>query len=155
MTIRDIPALNATLNGIATVLITAGFALIKSAQRTADPVVRASRIRAHRSVMLTAGGVSAVFLVSYVTHKALVHGVHTPFGGTGPIRTVYYTMLISHILLAISIAYLVPRTFLFAIRGNFERHKAWARWTFPIWYYVSVTGVLVYFFLYRWYPAAV
>jgi putative membrane protein len=63
-------------------------------------------------------------------------------------------MLITHIILAIAIAYLVPRTFLFAIKGNFERHKAWAKWTFPIWYYVSVTGVLVYFFLYQWWPAA-
>ena len=143
MTLRDIPALNASLNALATVLITAGFILIKSGRR-----------EAHRKVMMTAMAVSAVFLVGYVTHKILIRGVHTPFGGEGLIRTVYYTMLISHILLAISIAYLVPRTFFFAIKGDFERHKAWARWTFPIWYYVSVTGVLVYFFLYQWWPAA-
>jgi uncharacterized membrane protein YozB (DUF420 family) len=62
-------------------------------------------------------------------------------------------MLISHILLAIAIAYLVPRTFWLALQGDFERHRRWARWTFPIWYYVSVTGVLVYFFLYQWWPA--
>ena len=142
MTIQDIPALNATLNGVATILILTGYGLIKSGRR-----------EAHRKVMLTAGGVSAVFLVGYVTHKALIHGVHTPFGGEGPIRGVYYTMLISHIILAMAIAYLVPRTFLFAIRGQIERHRAWARWTFPIWLYVSVTGVLVYFFLYRWWPA--
>ena len=72
---------------------------------------------------------------------------------SGPIRTVYYVMLFTHIVLAMAIAYLVPRTFLFAIKGNLERHKAWAKWTFPIWLYVSVTGVLVYFFLYRWWPA--
>ena len=143
MTIRDIPALNATLNGLATVLITIGFILIKQGKR-----------EAHRKVMFTACIVSAVFLVGYVTHKVLIRGVHTPFGGEGAIRAVYYTMLITHILLAMSIAYLVPRTFTFAIKGNYERHKAWARWTFPIWYYVSVTGVLVYFFLYRWWPAA-
>ena len=143
MTIRDIPALNATLNGIATVLITIGFILIKTGRR-----------EAHRKVMTTAMVVSALFLVGYVTHKILIRGVHTPFGGEGLIRTVYYVMLISHIILAISIAYLVPRTFLFAIRGNYERHKAWAKWTFPIWYYVSVTGVLVYFSLYQWWPAA-
>ena len=142
MTLRDVPALNATLNAIATVLITAGFVLIKTGRK-----------EAHRRVMLTACVVSALFLAGYVTHKALIHGVHTPFGGEGTIRTVYYAMLISHIILAISIAYLVPRTFLFAIRGNIERHKAWAKWTFPIWYYVSVTGVLVYFFLYQWWPA--
>ena len=142
MTIQDIPALNAVLNGLATVLMTAGFIFIKSGNR-----------EAHRKMMLSAGFVSAIFLVGYVSHKILVRGVHTPFGGEGAIRTVYYTMLISHILLAISIAYLVPRTFLLAIKGDFERHKAWAKWTFPIWYYVSVTGVLVYFFLYQWWPA--
>jgi putative membrane protein len=104
--------------------------------------------------MLSAGVVSAVFLVGYVAHKVMVRGVHTPFGGDGAIRIVYYSMLISHILLAISIAYLVPRTFYLALSGQIERHRRWARWTFPIWYYVSVTGVLVYFFLYQWWPAA-
>lgn len=141
MTIQDIPALNAVLNGLATVLMTVGFIAIKSGNRDL-----------HRRMMLSAGVVSAIFLVGYVTHKILVRGVHTPFGGEGFIRSVYYTMLITHILLAMSIAVLVPRTFWLAIQGNFERHKAWAKWTFPIWYYVSVTGVLVYFFLYRWWP---
>ena len=143
MTVSDIPALNATLNGLATVLISAGFIFIKTGRKDA-----------HRKAMLSAGIVSAIFLVGYVSHKILVRGVHTPFGGTGLIATVYYVMLVSHILLAISIAYLVPRTFLFAIRGDLDRHKAWAKFTFPIWYYVSVTGVLVYFFLYQWWPAA-
>jgi len=142
MTVQDIPGFNATLNALATVLITAGFIFIKAGNRTA-----------HRASMLAAGVVSAVFLVGYVTHKVLVRGVHTAFGGEGAIRTIYYTMLISHILLAISIAYLVPRTFFLALKGDYERHRAWARWTFPIWYYVSVTGVLVYFFLYRWWPS--
>lgn len=143
MTVSDIPALNASLNALATVLISAGFILIKTGRR-----------EAHRKVMTTACIVSAIFLVGYVTHKVLIRGVHTPFGGTGAIATVYYVMLISHILLAMSIAYLVPRTFLFAIRGDIENHKRWAKFTFPIWYYVSVTGVLVYFFLYQWWPAA-
>ena len=142
MTVQDIPAINATLNGLATVLMTAGFVCIKTGRK-----------EAHRRAMLSAGAVSAVFLVGYVAHKILVRGVHTKFGGEGVIVHVYYTMLISHIILAAAIAYLVPRTFLFAIRGDFERHKSWARWTFPIWYYVSVTGVLVYFFLYQWWPA--
>jgi uncharacterized membrane protein YozB (DUF420 family) len=154
MTVHDIPAFNATLNAIATVLITAGFVQIKAAQRATVPADRAARIRTHRAFMLAAGAVSAIFLVGYVSHKILVRGVHTPFGGAGLIAKVYYVMLISHILLAISIAYLVPRTFLLAIRGQYERHKAWARWTYPIWYYVSVTGVLVYFFLYQWWPSA-
>lgn len=143
MTLNDIPALNASLNALATLLLTLGFILIKQGNR-----------EAHRKVMLGACFVSAVFLVGYVAHKIMIRGVHTPFGGEGAIRTVYYAMLISHILLAIAIAYLVPRTFAFAIQGNYERHKAWAKWTFPIWYYVSVTGVLVYFFLYQWWPAA-
>ena len=143
MTVHDIPTLNAALNATATVLITIGFILIKQGRR-----------EAHRATMLTAGVVSAVFLVGYVTHKILMHGIHTPFGGENPVlRVFYYTMLISHIILAISIAYLVPRTFLFAIRGDIVSHKRWARFTFPIWYYVSVTGVLVYFFLYVWWPA--
>ena len=143
MTIQDIPAINATLNCIATLLITTGFVLVKS-----------GRTQAHRKTMTAAMVVSAVFLVGYVTHKVLVRGVHTPFGGQGPIRTFYYAMLFSHIVLAMSIAYLVPRTFWFAIRGDILRHRAWARWTFPIWLYVSITGVLVYLFLYQWWPAA-
>jgi len=142
MTLHDVPAINATLNGIATVLITTGYFLI-----------RTGRQRAHRRVMLAAGVVSAVFLVTYVTHKVMIHGVNTPFRGEGPIRTVYYVMLLTHVVLAMAIAYLVPRTFLFALRGDYVRHRAWARWTFPIWWYVSVTGVLVYFFLYQWWPA--
>ena len=143
MTVQDIPALNASLNAIATVLISAGFILIKSGRR-----------EAHRKVMTTAMVVSAIFLIGYVTHKILIRGVHTPFGGDGFIKGFYYTMLISHIILAIAVAYIVPRTFLYAIKGDFIRHKAWARVTFPIWFYVSVTGVLVYFFLYQWWPAA-
>jgi uncharacterized membrane protein YozB (DUF420 family) len=144
MTVHDIPTLNAALNATATVLITSGFVLIKLGRR-----------EAHRAVMLTAGAVSALFLVGYVTHKILIRGVHTPFGGESPaLRAFYYTMLITHIILAMSIAYLVPRTFLFAIRGDLVSHRRWARFTFPIWYYVSVTGVLVYFFLYIWWPAA-
>ena len=142
MSINDIPAINACLNGLATVLLSLGFIFIKSGNR-----------EAHRKCMISAVIVSAVFLIGYVGHKILVQGVHTPFGGEGTIRTVYYTMLISHIILAIAIAYLVPRTFLLAIKGDFDRHRAWTRWTFPIWYYVSITGVLVYCFLYQWWPA--
>lgn len=143
MTVHEIPTLNAALNATATVLITAGFVLIKLGRR-----------EAHRAAMLTAGAVSALFLVGYVTHKILIHGVHTPFGGENPaLRAVYYTMLVTHIILAMGIAYLVPRTFLFALKGDYATHKRWARFTFPIWFYVSVTGVLVYFFLYVWWPA--
>jgi putative membrane protein len=150
VTLNDIPPLNAALNALATVLMTAGFIFIKSGNKTA-----------HRASMFSAGIVSAVFLVGYVTHKVLKgmaagagEAVHTQFGGEGAIRTVYYVMLISHILLAISIAYLVPKTFALAFKGDYERHKRWARVVFPIWYYVSITGVLVYFFLYQWWPSA-
>ena len=141
MTFRDLPALNATLNAIATVLIITGFALIKSGRK-----------EAHRRVMLSAVVVSALFLVGYVAYDASLRGVHTPFGGTGAIRTVYLLILWTHIPLAALIAFLVPRTFLLAIRGDFVRHRAWARLTFPIWLYVSVTGVLVYFFVHQWWP---
>jgi len=143
MNVHDIPALNAALNALATLLMTVGFIFIKTGRR-----------EAHRAAMLGAGAVSAVFLVGYVAHKILVQGVHTPFGGEGAIRTVYFVMLITHIILAMAIAWLVPRTFWLALKGDYDRHKAWARWTYPIWYYVSVTGVLVYFFLYQWWPAA-
>jgi putative membrane protein len=148
MSINDIPALNAGLNALATVLMTVGFILIKKGKR-----------EGHRAAMLSAGVVSAVFLVGYLTHKALKgaaagagEAIHTEFGGEGFIRTVYYVMLLTHVVLAMAIAYLVPRTFWLAIKGDFERHKRWARFTYPIWYYVSVTGVLVYFFLYVWWP---
>lgn len=150
MQIQDIPALNAALNGLATVLLTIGFVLIKRGNR-----------EAHRKVMISACIVSAVFLVGYVAHKVLKgmysgagEALHSHLGAEGPILWIYRTMLISHIILAIAIAYLVPRTFWLAIKGNYERHQAWAKWTFPIWYYVSITGVLVYFFLYQWWPAA-
>jgi len=144
MTIQDIPTLNAALNATATVLIMTGFVLIKQ-----------KKIEAHRACMLTAGAVSALFLVGYVGHKILIRGVHTPFGGESPaLRAFYYTMLLTHIVLAIAIAWLVPRTFLLAIKGDIERHRRWAKYTFPIWLYVSVTGVLVYLFLYVWWPAS-
>ena len=142
MTVHDLPAIEATLNGVATVLITTGFVLIRKGNRTA-----------HRACMLAAAVASALFLVFYVTYHALMRGAHTPFGGEGPIRWVYFVILWTHIPLAALIAFLVPRTFIFALKGNFDRHRAWARVTFPIWFYVSITGVLVYLFLYQWWPA--
>ena len=142
MTVHDLPTLNAALNGTATVLITAGFVCIKQGRRDA-----------HRSCMLAAAAVSAMFLVSYLTYHGMMRGAHTPFGGQGIVRLVYLAILWTHIPLAALIAYLVPRTFLFAVKGDFATHKRWAKFTFPIWYYVSVTGVLVYFFLYQWWPA--
>lgn len=142
MTVHDFPALNASLNGTATVLLTAGFIFI-----------RRKNLAAHRAAMLSAFAVSVAFLVCYVTYH-LRAGAHTPFGGTGFIRGVYFAMLISHILLAMTIVPLILVTLTLAWRGRFDRHRQWARWTFPLWYYVSVTGVLVYLFLYQWWPAA-
>ena len=142
MTVHDLPAIEATLNGVATVLITTGFILIKKGNRTA-----------HRACMLSAAAASALFLVFYLTYHALMRGAHTPFGGEGAIRWVYFVILWTHIPLAALIAFLVPKTFIFALKGEFERHRAWARVTFPIWFYVSITGVLVYLFLYQWWPA--
>lgn len=144
MSVSDLPALNAGLNAISTLLLTAGFVFIKSGRKIA-----------HRNCMVGAFSVSCVFLITYVLHKILVKGVHTPFGGVGFWKTFYYGMLISHILLAIVIVPLILVTMTHAIKARFEHHRAWARWTFPLWYYVSVTGVLVYFMLYQWFPKAV
>ena len=136
---ESLPTLNACLNGTATILLTAGFICIKT-----------RREKAHRACMLSAFSVSVIFLFFYVLHKWLVQGVHTPFGGDGVWRTIYYSMLLTHIALALIIVPLILKTLSLAIRGNRDLHKAWARWTFPIWYYVSVTGVLIYCFLYHW-----
>lgn len=142
MSVPDIPAVNAVLNATATSLICAGYLFI-----------RRGRIHAHRACMVAALMASCLFLIGYVGHKIAIHGVHTPFGGTGALRTVYYVMLATHVVLAMVIVPLVLITFRFAVLGRFERHRRWARWTLPLWLYVSVTGVLVYLFLYRWFPA--
>jgi uncharacterized membrane protein YozB (DUF420 family) len=143
MSVSDLPALNAGLNAISTLLLLAGFIFIKSENKIA-----------HRNCMVGAFSVSCVFLICYVLHKILVQGVHTPFGGEGFWKTLYYGMLISHIILAIVIVPLILVTMTHAIKGRFEKHRAWARWTFPLWFYVSVTGVLIYFMLYQWFPKA-
>jgi len=142
MNMQDFPAVNASLNAASALFMTAGYIAIKT-----------KRIAAHRACMLCAVSVSTAFLVCYVIYH-IWKGEPTRFGGTGAIRQVYFTMLISHILLAIAIVPLVLRTFYLATKGRFAQHRAWARWTFPLWYYVSITGVLVYFFLYQWWPAA-
>ena len=142
MSVHDIPPIEASLNGIATALITAGYLFIRRGDRAS-----------HRACMLSAAVASALFLGFYVAYHAMTRGAHAHFGGTGAVRSLYLAILWTHIPLAALIAFLVPRTFAFALKGDFARHRAWARVTFPIWYYVSVTGVLVYLFLYRWWPA--
>jgi putative membrane protein len=133
------PEINACLNGTATVGLTAGFILIKQ-----------KRIAAHRAVMLATFCVSVVFLISYVVGK-LERGL-THFDGQGFWRWFYFTLLTTHTILAIVIVPLILTTLTLALRGKIDRHRAWAKWTFPLWYYVSVTGVLVYFMLFQWFP---
>ncbi len=143
MAISDLPALNATLNGIAGVLLFVGLVLIRLGRR-----------EAHRRCMISAFICSCVFLVTYVIHKILVRGVHTPIGAEGSIRTLYYVMLFTHVVLAIAV---VPLALISIRRGlsqQFDQHRRIARIAWPIWMYVSVTGVLIYFMLYRWFPSA-
>jgi putative membrane protein len=136
MSVADLPALNATLNAIAAVLLVTGYVLI-----------RRGRIRQHRRVMLAAFTTSALFLVSYVTYHA--NAGSRPFAGQGPIRIVYFGILISHVILAAAILPLALITLTHGLRERFDRHVPIARWTLPIWLYVSVTGVLVYLMLYQ------
>jgi len=139
MSLAGLPALNATLNAASAVLLVAGFTCI-----------RAGKIAAHTACMLAACLVSALFLTSYLIYHAHVGSVR--FGGTGWIRPVYFTVLISHTALAIAIVPLILRTLWLAGRRRFAEHKALARWTLPLWLYVSVTGVLVYWMLYHLRP---
>jgi protein SCO1/2/putative membrane protein len=141
--VLHLPAINASLNGLATALLIAGWVLIKF-----------KRPRAHKIVMLTTFGVSMAFLACYLTyHQQLQHYTGSgsrKFDGAGPIRTIYYSILISHVLLAALVPFLASATIYRGLTNQFERHKRLARVTFPIWLYVSVTGVIIYFVLYHW-----
>jgi len=130
------PVINATLNGCSAVLLVTGHRLITR-----------GKIAAHRAVMLTAFVTSSLFLVSYLYYHAHVGSVH--FRGAGWSRPVYFTILTSHTILAVVIVPMVLITLSRALRQRFDQHRAIARWTFPLWLYVSVTGVLVYLMLYR------
>jgi putative membrane protein len=136
LTVQDLPAVNATLNACAAVLLVTAYVLI----RMRRPV-------AHRNVMIAALACSALFLTSYLTYHALTGSRHFP--GTGTARTVYFAILITHTILAAAVPFLAGITVWRAWRGSFARHKRIARWTLPIWLYVSVTGVVVYWMLYR------
>lgn len=135
MHVSDLPALNATLNGVAAVLLVAGWACIRTGRR-----------RAHRAAMVAALVTSAAFLASYVIYHA--NAGSKPYQGTGPLRAVYFTILITHVVLAAAIVPLVLVTVIRALRGRFETHRRVARWTLPLWLYVSVTGVAIYVMLY-------
>ncbi len=139
MSLRDLPALNALLNTTSAVLLVTGWLLI-----------RAKRIRAHRRVMTTALVSSALFLAGYLTYHAQVGSVR--FLGTGTARTVYLTVLASHTLLAMVVAPLALTVFVLGRRDSREKHRRLARWTLPLWLYVSVTGVVIYVMLYQLYP---
>jgi uncharacterized membrane protein YozB (DUF420 family) len=132
------PAINATLNGASAIFITTGRAFIGR-----------NNLRMHRACMLAAVATSSVFLGCYLYYHAHVGSVHFP--GTGIARKIYFTLLISHTLLAAAVPPLVITTLVFALREKFDRHRRIARWTYPIWLYVSVTGVLVYLMLYKVY----
>lgn len=134
--VTDLPGVNATLNAVSATLLATGYILI-----------RAGRTEQHRACMLAACATSTLFLASYVVYHLNVGSV--AFIGQGPIRVVYFTVLISHIVLAALILPLALVTLIRALRGRFTAHAAIARWTLPVWLYVSVTGVIVYWMLYR------
>jgi len=131
-----LPALNAGLNALAAGLLLAGYGFI-----------RAGRTAAHRATMLAATAVSVAFLISYLVYHAQAGS--TRFQGSGAIRTLYFAILLSHTVLAAIVPFLVGTSLWFALRGRFDRHKRVAAWTWPIWMYVSVTGVVIYWMLYK------
>jgi uncharacterized membrane protein YozB (DUF420 family) len=132
---------NAVLNALATVLLVAGWVFIARGQW-----------KAHRAAMIAAFAVSAVFLVCYLTYHYLVG--HVPFRGQGPVRTVYFAILISHIILAVFVPILALRMFFLAWKGRWDAHRRLGKITMPIWLYVSVTGVVIYAMLYHLFPGA-
>ncbi len=135
--ISDLPLVNASLNTISAAFLVAGYVNI-----------RRRWIAAHRTCMLGAVASSSLFLVSYLVYH-YSHG-STPFTGEGWTRYVYFTILISHVILATAMVPMIVLTLRHALKGRFERHAPLARWTLPIWLYVSVTGLLVYLMLYQW-----
>jgi putative membrane protein len=136
LSVNDLPAVNATLNGVAGVLLLIGFLLIRS-----------RRIDLHRRFMIGAFVASSLFLVSYLVYHAQVGSVR--FTRQGLVRPLYFTILITHVVLAATVLPLAILTLTRGLKGRFSAHRAIARWTLPIWLYVSVTGVLVYVLLYQ------
>jgi putative membrane protein len=136
MTLSDLPTLNAVLNGTSAVLLSCGYAMI-----------RRRRIAAHRAFMISAWITSVMFLASYTVYHAFAGS--KPYQGAGALRAVYFAILISHVVLAVAVLPLAITTLVRALAKNYEGHARLARWTLPVWLYVSVTGVLVYVMLYR------
>ncbi len=138
MAISDLPALNATLNAISATLLVCGYVLIRRGRR-----------KLHEQCMLGALATSALFLISYVTYH--YNAGSRPFTGQGPVRVVYFAILVTHVVLAAAILPLALVTATRGLRSQFDRHVRIARWTLPIWLYVSVTGVVIYLMLYQMY----
>jgi uncharacterized membrane protein YozB (DUF420 family) len=136
VSVSILPTVNALLNASAAVAMVAGFVAI-----------RRGRVPVHRACMLTAVGLSVLFLCSYLVYHAQVGS--RPYGGVGWLRTLYFAILVTHVVLAAAIVPLVGTTLYRALRSQFARHARLARITFPVWLYVSVTGVVVYWMLYR------
>jgi uncharacterized membrane protein YozB (DUF420 family) len=136
VTVHDLPAVNATLNALSGVLLLCGYVLI-----------RARRVALHRAVMISAFATSSLFLICYVIYHAQVGSV--PFQRHGFVRPLYFTILVTHVLLAATVPPLAIMSITRALKGRYSQHRRIARWTFPIWMYVSVTGVLVYVLLYQ------
>jgi uncharacterized membrane protein YozB (DUF420 family) len=136
MTVSDLPALNATLNAISFILLVTGYVLIRRGRR-----------QQHRYFMIAALITSALFLTSYVIYHVQVGSV--PFKGTGLIRTIYFAVLIPHVILAAAIVPLILITVSRGLSAKYDKHKRIARWTLPLWLYVSITGVIVYVMLYQ------
>jgi putative membrane protein len=141
MTISDLPAMNASLNFISTIFISAGWYFI-----------RRNFWRRHIACMITAVISSTAFLTGYLIYHAHVGEKSTRFAAHGLVRPIYFGMLISHIALAFTVLPLVIITLVPVFRSRWDRHRRIGRWTMPIWLYVSVTGVLVYLMLYKWFP---
>jgi len=133
----DHPALNASLNGISAILLACGYAAI-----------RGGRLELHKKLMLSAFFVSCAFLVSYLIYHYRIHQV-VHFQGQGWIRSVYFAILISHTILAVAIVPLIVLTLRRAFLERFDKHRLIARYTLPLWFYVSITGVIVYFMVYQ------
>jgi uncharacterized membrane protein YozB (DUF420 family) len=139
LSLTDLPAVNAALNGTSAVLLASGYRFIRRRQ-----------ITAHKRCMLAALVTSTLFLLSYLTYH--YHVGSMPFRGEGSVRPLYFTILISHTILAAAIVPLALITFLRAWKADFIKHVRIARWTLPIWLYVSVTGVIIYVMLYHLFP---
>lgn len=143
-----LPAVNALLNSTAALLLVLGFRFIRQAQAAGpDAAARAQAIASHKRCMLGALAVSAVFLVCYLVHHAQVGSV--PFKGGGAMRVVYFAILVPHVLLAAAVVPMALVTIRRALKGRVREHKSLARVTLPVWLFVSVSGVVVYFMLYQ------